>query len=113
VNLFTSYLKAHLAGLGAALALLIADLNSNVGLTAADWYGIVGAALGVGAVVAVAPNTKTVNAVTPVAVAVTPPVTVDPTTTIPTTVVPPVAQVLGTPVVVDPIASGPQDTVGA
>ena len=58
-NLYASlncYLKAHVAALGAALSLVVADLNSHNGLTATDWYGIVGAALGVGAAVAVVPN---------------------------------------------------------
>lgn len=59
----SSYLKAHVAGLGAALALVLADLNANGSLTLNDWYGIVGAALGVGAAVATVPNTPKAAAV--------------------------------------------------
>lgn len=54
------FLKAHAAGLGAAVALLIADLNSlkpGQGLTMLEWIAIAGAYLGVGAVVATVPNT--------------------------------------------------------
>lgn len=50
------FLKAHVAGLGAALMLVIVDLQ-NGGVSLADWYGVVGAALGVGAAVATVPNT--------------------------------------------------------
>lgn len=55
------FLKAHLAGLGAALSLVVADLAAG-SLTLTDWYGIVGAALGVGAVVAVVPNSDSKSA---------------------------------------------------
>lgn len=55
MSFVNSYLKAHLAGLGAALSLVVADLNAGH-LTLTDWYGIVGAALGVAAAVAVVPN---------------------------------------------------------
>lgn len=58
MSIISKYLKAHVAGLGAALALVLADLNANGHLTMNDWYGIVGAALGVGAVVATVPNTQ-------------------------------------------------------
>lgn len=60
----SQFLKAHVAGLGAALTLVLADLNTG-SLTLNDWYGIVGAALGVGAAVAIAPN-AVVKAVAPV-----------------------------------------------
>lgn len=66
-NWLSAWLKAHLAGIGAALSVLIADLNTEHHITMTDWYWIVGAALGVGAVVAVAPNT-TKQAVAPAVV---------------------------------------------
>lgn len=50
-------LKAHSAGLGAALTLLITDLNQAGGMTADKWYGVLGAYAGVGAVVHMVPNT--------------------------------------------------------
>lgn len=53
----SSSLKAHSAGLGAALTLLITDLNQAGGMTADKWYGVAGAYLGVGAVVHMVPNT--------------------------------------------------------
>lgn len=56
MSFVSKYLKAHAAALGAALALVVTDLNSAGGLTLTDWYGIVGAALGVGVAVAVVPN---------------------------------------------------------
>lgn len=60
----SKFLKAHVAGLGAALALIVADLNTG-SLSLTDWYGIVGAALGVGAAVAIVPN-AVVKAAAPV-----------------------------------------------
>lgn len=56
MNAITGYLKAHLAGIGAAVTLLIADLQAGH-VSAEQWYGIVGAYLATAAVVAVAPNT--------------------------------------------------------
>lgn len=63
VNLIEKYinrfLKAHAGGVGAALALLLADLQFNHGhLTLDQGYGVLAAYLGVGAVVAIAPNSK-------------------------------------------------------
>lgn len=55
-----STLKAHAAGLTAAVTLLIADLHSahNLSnLTAEQWYGIVGAFVAAFVVVHVIPNT--------------------------------------------------------
>lgn len=66
VNKINKYLKAHLGGLGAALALLITDLNSKTHLTSGDAYAIVGAYLSVGAVVALVPNTAGTPAAAPV-----------------------------------------------
>lgn len=67
-----AYLKSHFAGLGAAATLLLADLDGghDLGtLTGYQWIAIVGAAIGVGAVVAAVPN-KTVVAVPGVITAV-------------------------------------------
>lgn len=55
MRFISQFLKAHIAGLATALSLVVADLNTG-SLTLSDWYGIVGAALGVGALVAVVPN---------------------------------------------------------
>lgn len=56
MHAINGYLKAHLAGIGAALTLLIADLNSGTHVSAAEWLAIAGAYLGVGAITAVVPN---------------------------------------------------------
>lgn len=59
-------LKAHAAGLGAAFALLVADLaalKTGSSITVDQWVGIVGAYLGVGAVVHIVPNTPSTEAV--------------------------------------------------
>lgn len=63
VNLIEKYinqfLKAHAGGVGAAVTLLIADLQANGGhLTGNQGLAILAAYLGVGAVIAVAPNSK-------------------------------------------------------
>lgn len=63
VSKINKYLKAHLAGVGAALTLLISDLNSKSHLTSGDLYAIIGAYLATGAIVAVAPNTAETPAV--------------------------------------------------
>lgn len=58
----TNYLKAHVAGITAALTLILADMSNNPslghggGLTANDWFAIVGAYVGVASAVAVVPN---------------------------------------------------------
>lgn len=67
MKFLANYLKAHAAALGAGLSLLIADLNRG-DVTLTDWYGIAGAALGVGVVVGIVPNLTSVAA--PVAPAV-------------------------------------------
>lgn len=78
MNLIVKYvrpfLKAHLAGLGAAGTLLISDVNGNLNalnaVTGAQWVAAVCAAFGVGGVVAVAKNTPApVVAPAPVAAA--------------------------------------------
>lgn len=66
-KLISPYLKAHLAGLGAAFSLLIADLNAGGALTADKWYAIVGAFLGTAALVHVVPNIPNVPTVAAVA----------------------------------------------
>lgn len=53
------YLKAHFAGLGAAVSLLLTDLHGGHALgalTGNQWIAIAGVALGVGAVVGAVPN---------------------------------------------------------
>lgn len=52
----TKYLHAHASGFGAALTLLLADLNSGDVLTRSDWVAIAGAYLGVGAAISVLPH---------------------------------------------------------
>lgn len=54
-----AYLKAHAAGLGAALSLFIADLNTGQHVTGGQWLQVIGAYLGVSVVVAAVPNTPT------------------------------------------------------
>lgn len=53
----SSSLKAHSAGLGAAVTLLLADLDLSNHVTLHQWVAIAGAYLGVGAVVHMVPNT--------------------------------------------------------
>lgn len=53
---FIKYLKAHTAGLGAALTLLIEKLNYGNALTLSDWIAVASAYVGVGAVVSVVPH---------------------------------------------------------
>ena len=50
-------LKAHVAGLTAAIALLITFLQAGQTLDLAHWAGIVGAYLGVGVATYTVPNT--------------------------------------------------------
>lgn len=54
------FLKAHAAGLGAAITLALADLNAGH-VSPAQWLAVAAAYLGVGAVVAVVPNTPSVE----------------------------------------------------
>jgi len=56
MHFVSGYLKAHVAGVVAALSLVIVDLNSG-SITGADWIGIAGAFVGAAAAVAVVPNT--------------------------------------------------------
>lgn len=56
-RLISAQLKAHIAGLGAALVLLVADLNTGDHVTLAQWAAIAAAYLGVGAVTYTVPNT--------------------------------------------------------
>lgn len=51
-----SSLKAHAAGLGAAVTLLLADLDVSNSVSLHQWVAIVGAYLGVGAAVHIIPN---------------------------------------------------------
>jgi hypothetical protein len=66
-----AYLKAHAAGLGAAITLILSDLDNGSLNTWAQWAAIVGAYLGTAAVVSAVPNTplKAVEAVVKDAVA--------------------------------------------
>lgn len=67
-NWFQSTLKAHAAGVSAAVALLIADLNGlkqGQTITLDQWYALAGTYLGVGAVVHSVPNTVVATVVDP------------------------------------------------
>lgn len=64
MNGITGYLKAHLAGIGTAITLLIADISADHGISnvsGAEWSAIVAAALIVGGAVAVVPNVAAVT----------------------------------------------------
>lgn len=50
-------LKAHSAGVGAAVTLLLADLNADSHVTLHQWIAVAGAYAGVGAAVHMVPNT--------------------------------------------------------
>ena len=56
------YLKAHVSAVAAAVALAMTDLSNNGTISLNDWYGIIGAAVGTGALVAAVPNSRTPGA---------------------------------------------------
>jgi hypothetical protein len=53
----SAYLKAHMAGIIAALVVVLTDLNAPGGLHTADWYGIAAAFAAAFGIVAAVPNT--------------------------------------------------------
>ena len=109
VNLVNGYLKAHVAGIAAAVTLVITDLTNGGISTADQWAAIVVAFLAAFGLTAVVPNTATQAPVLTPAPAPVAPVVVAPTAVSPVVVQVPEAPPVATPLA--PVVEAPPVSV--